>query len=64
MLTCLKQKQVLDCHGQGVQCKIKSLRKLPNVKGESPATAKDYPLPTTVSKASKAQSVPGHKISI
>lgn len=45
MLTCLKQKQVLGYHGQVVQCKIKSFRKLPNVKGESPATTKDYPLP-------------------
>ncbi|XP_051025663.1 cytoskeleton-associated protein 2 [Acomys russatus] len=44
-------------HGQIVQSKINSFRKLPNVKGESPVITKK--LPTAVSKATKAQAEPG-----
>ena len=43
-------------HGQIVQSKINSFRKLPSVKGESLTTTKK--LPTTVSKARKAQFEP------
>lgn len=47
---------------QIVQPKINSFRKLPNVKGESLATTKK--VPTTVSKATKAQCEPVNTISI
>lgn len=59
----MPQKRVLGyCHSQMVQSKINLFRKLTNVKGESPATTKK--LPATVSKASKARSVPGNAVSI
>lgn len=56
----MPKKRVLGyCHGQVVQPKINSFRKLTNVKGESPTTKK---LPTTVSKASKVQPAPGNAV--
>ncbi|CAH6787119.1 cytoskeleton-associated protein 2 [Phodopus roborovskii] len=59
----MPKKRVLGYyHGQVVQSKINSFRKLPNVKGESPSETKK--LPPTVSKATKAQSVPVNAISI
>ncbi|KAK7822967.1 LOW QUALITY PROTEIN: hypothetical protein U0070_025784 [Myodes glareolus] len=59
----MPKKRVLGYyHGQVVQSKINSFRKLANVKGESPAATKK--LPATVSKASKAQSAPGNAVSI
>lgn len=59
----MPKKRVLGyCHGQMVQSKINLFRKLTNVKGESPATTKK--LPATVSKASKARSVPGNAVSM
>ncbi|CAO2611617.1 Cytoskeleton-associated protein 2 [Lemmus lemmus] len=59
----MPKKRVLGYyHGQVVQSKINSFRKLANVKGESPAATKK--LPATVSKASKAQPAPGNAVSI
>ncbi|KAL6032559.1 hypothetical protein STEG23_009581 [Scotinomys teguina] len=59
----MSKKRVLGYyHGQVVQSKINSFRKLPNVKGERPAADKKLPAP--VSKAAKAQSVPANAISI
>ncbi|XP_038184067.1 cytoskeleton-associated protein 2 [Arvicola amphibius] len=59
----MPKKRVLGYyHGQVVQSKINSFRKLANVKGDSPAATKK--LPATVSKASKAQSAPGNAVSI
>ncbi|XP_059100677.1 cytoskeleton-associated protein 2 [Peromyscus eremicus] len=49
-------------HGQVVQSKINSFRKLPNVKGENPSTSKK--LPATVSKTAKTPSVPANAISV
>ncbi|XP_036048249.1 LOW QUALITY PROTEIN: cytoskeleton-associated protein 2-like [Onychomys torridus] len=57
------KKRALGCyHGQVVQSKINSFRKLPSVQGENPAASKK--LPATVSKAAKAQSVSADAISI
>ncbi|XP_021074984.1 cytoskeleton-associated protein 2 [Mus pahari] len=59
----LSKKRVLGYyHGQIVQSKINSFRKLPSVKGESLATTKK--LPTTVSKATKAQCEPVNTVSV
>lgn len=59
----IPKKRVLGYyHGQVVQSKINSFRKLPNVKGESPSATKK--LPPAVSKATKAQSAPVNSVSI
>ena len=59
----VSKKRVLGYyHGQIVQSKINSFRKLPSVKGESLTTTKK--LPTTVSKAMKAQSEPANTVSV
>ncbi|XP_041529763.1 cytoskeleton-associated protein 2 isoform X1 [Microtus oregoni] len=58
----LKKRVLGYYHGQVVQSKINSFRKLANVKGETPAATKKPP--ATMSKASKAQSAPGNAVSI
>ncbi|CAO2587871.1 Cytoskeleton-associated protein 2 [Lemmus lemmus] len=59
----MPKKQVLGYyHGQVVQSKFNSFRKLMNVKGETPAATKK--LPATVWKSSKAQPGPGNSVSI
>ncbi|KAH0514540.1 Cytoskeleton-associated protein 2 [Microtus ochrogaster] len=59
----MPKKRVLGYyHGQVVQSKINSFRKLANVKGETPVATKKPP--ATMSKASKAQSAPGNAVSI
>ncbi|XP_034375734.1 cytoskeleton-associated protein 2 [Arvicanthis niloticus] len=61
--TNMSKKRVLGYyHGQIVQSKINSFRKVPSVKGESLATTKK--LPTAVSKATKAQCEPTNAISV
>lgn len=61
--TDMSKKRVLGYyHGQIVQSKINSFRKLPSVKGESLAATKK--LPTTVSKATKAQCEPANTVSV
>ncbi|GAB1293032.1 Cytoskeleton-associated protein 2 [Apodemus speciosus] len=60
--TDMSKKRVLGYyHGQIVQSKINSFRKLPSVKGENLAATKR--LPTTVSKATKAQCEPANAVS-
>nr|XP_021516763.1 cytoskeleton-associated protein 2 [Meriones unguiculatus] len=59
----MPKKRVLGYyHGQIVQSKINSFRKLPDAKGESSVTARK--LPTTVSKATKAQPVPVNAVRV
>ncbi|EGV95009.1 cytoskeleton-associated protein 2 isoform X1 [Cricetulus griseus] len=59
----IPKKRVLGYyHGQVVQSKINSFRKVPNIKGESPSATKK--LPPTVSKATKAKSAPVNAVSI
>lgn len=61
--TNMSKKRVLGYyHGQIVQSKINSFRKLPSVKDESLAATKK--LPTTVSKARKAHCEPGKAVSV
>ncbi|XP_052018143.1 cytoskeleton-associated protein 2 isoform X3 [Apodemus sylvaticus] len=61
--TDMSKKRVLGYyHGQVVQSKINSFRKLPNVKGETLTATKK--LPTTVSKATKAQCEPANAVSV
>lgn len=61
--TNMSKKRVLGYyHGQIVQSKINSFRKLPSVKDESLAATKK--LPTTASKARKAHCEPGKAVSV
>lgn len=60
--TNMSKKRVLGYyHGQIVQSKVNSFRKLPSVKDESLATTKK--LPTAVSEATKPQCEPGNALS-